>query len=89
MDSRHSSEESTKENESTKLETLQFLQFQLQIRRDMETHMSEYRITHSRRNYNDHIQQVDREILQVTEKGFTLDTFQTEERQILYLNSNC
>ena len=66
-----------------------FCNFNWKSEKDMETHMSEYRITHSRRNYNDHIQQVDREISQMTENGFILDTFQTEERQILYLNHNC
>ena len=54
----------------------------------METHISEFKITHSRRNYNENIIQVDREISEMCKRGFILSTFQTEERQNSYLNRN-
>ena len=52
----------------------------------METHFHQFHITHSRRNYNQHIQQVDEEISEMSRRGFILQTFQTAENQAKYLN---
>ena len=65
-----------------------FFNFNCKSERDMETHISEFKITHSRQNYNEHIQQVDREISEMCNRGFILSTFQTEERQNTYLILN-
>ena len=53
---------------------------------EMETHIEEYKVTHFSSNYNQHIQQVDMELLKISDRGFISATFQTSDKQSAYLN---
>ena len=49
-------------------------------------HIQDFIFTHSRRNYNQNIQEVDREITKISKSGFIMKTFQTVKNQTKYLN---
>ena len=51
-------------------------------------HIQDFIFTHSRRNNNQNIQEVDREITEMSKRGFIMKTFQTAENQTKYLNRN-
>ena len=53
----------------------------------MGTHMKQFDVTHSRRNLNHHMQQVHKEISEMSKQGFILRTFQTAENQKKVLKS--
>ena len=63
-----------------------FCNFNSRLEKEMETHFQQFYVTHSRRYYNQNIQQVDEEISQMNRRGFILQTFQTAENQAKYLN---
>ena len=65
-----------------------FCNFNCKYEREFETHIHDFNFTHSRRNNNQNIQQVDREISEMSRRGFIMKTFQTEENQAKYLNRN-
>ena len=62
--------------------------FKSKTESEMQTHISEFQITYSRRNYNEHIHQVNSEISNMSKKVFILKTFQTAEQQNHYLKQN-
>ena len=63
-----------------------FCNFNCKYERELETHIHNFNFTHSRQNYNQNIQQVDREISEMSRRGFIMKTFQTAENQTKYLN---
>ena len=66
----------------------EFCNFNCKSNSEMGTHMKQFDVTHSRRNRNHHMQQVHKEISEMSKQGFILRTFQTAENQKKYLSQD-
>ena len=66
----------------------EFCNFNCKSNLEMGTHMKQFVVTLSRKNRNHHMQQVHKEISEMSKQGFILRTFQTAENQNKYLSQD-
>ena len=66
----------------------EFCNFNSKTESEMPTHISEFKITHRKQDYNQHIHQLNSELLRMSKRGLVSTNFQTAEHHNQYLSQN-